>query len=480
MGNGPGDLEDYEQLFLQEPGVLGGFVWEWCDHAIDAGSAPNGGRRYLYGGDSGEYPHDINFCVDGLVSPDRKPHTGLAELKNVWRPLRAGLEGENLVLCSTLDFADAGRLANCRWELALDGVVVREGTLPLTSIPPRSRVTLPAPWQLPRESGRVDVRLIYTAACDNDFVKAGDELGFDQLTLRQGAPTLPALRPGNVTCRETQEEILVEGSGFSYAFDRFTGCFDSMVRQGQEQLSRPMGFNVWRAPTDNDRKIRRVWEEAGYDRVQTRVENCHVESGETVRISCDVTLASVIRQPFLRCRVMWEIDAGGTLRLTVDGRRDMVFPFLPRFGVRLFLNPGFERLDYTGYGPLESYLDKHRACWYGRFKSTVADEYVDYIKPQEHGSHMGCDAMQLQNGNTVFWAKGETPFSFRASHYPQEDLAAAAHDFELTPADDVEVCLDYKNSGIGSNSCGPVLDPRYALNEETFHFTILMGFAALQ
>lgn len=253
-----------------------------------------------------------------------------------------------------------------------------------------------------------------------------------------------------------------------------------MVRQGQEQLSRPMGFNVWRAPTDNDRKIRRVWEEAGYDRVQTRVENCHVEDGETVRISCDVTLASVIRQPFLRCRVMWEIDAGGALRLTVDGRRDMVFPFLPRFGVRLFLNPGFEQLDYTGYGPLESYLDKHRACWYGRFESTVADEYVDYIKPQEHGSHMGCDAMQLQNGNTVFWAKGETPFSFRASHYPQEELAAVAHDFELTPADDVEVCLDYKNSGIGSNSCGPVLDPRYALNEETFHFTIMMGFAALR
>lgn len=478
MGNGPGDLEDYEQLFLQEPGVLGGFVWEWCDHAIDAGPAPNGGRRYLYGGDSGEYPHDINFCVDGLVSPDRKPHTGLAELKNVWRPLRAGLEGETLVLRSTLDFADAGRLANCRWELALDGVVVREGTLPLPSIPPRSRVTLPAPWQLPRGSGRVDVRLIYTAACDNDFVKAGDELGFDQLILRQSAPTLPALRPGNVTCRETQEEILVKGNGFSYAFDRFTGCFDSMARQGQEQLSRPMGFNVWRAPTDNDRKIRRVWEEAGYDRVQTRVENCRVESGETVCISCEVTLASVIRQPFLRCRVMWEIDAGGALRLTVDGRRDMVFPFLPRFGVRLFLNPGFEQLDYTGYGPLESYLDKHRACWYGWFKSTVAGEYVDYIKPQEHGSHMGCDAMQLQNGNTAFWAKSETPFSFRASHYPQEDLAAAAHDFELTPADDVEVCLDYKNSGIGSNSCGPVLDPRYALNEETFHFTIMMGFAA--
>uniref|UniRef100_UPI0025E3827B glycoside hydrolase family 2 TIM barrel-domain containing protein n=1 Tax=uncultured Gemmiger sp. TaxID=1623490 RepID=UPI0025E3827B len=480
MGNGPGDLEDYEQLFLQEPGVLGGFVWEWCDHAIDAGPAPNGGRRYLYGGDSEEYPHDINFCVDGLVSPNRKPHTGLAELKNVWRPLRAGLEGETLVLRSTLDFADVGHLANCRWELALDGIVVREGTLPLPSIPPRSRVTLPTPWQLPRESGRVDVRLIYTAAGDNDFVKAGDELGFDQLTLRQAAPTLTTLRPGTVTCRETQEEILVEGSGFSYAFDRFTGCFDSMVRQGQEQLSRPMGFNVWRAPTDNDRKIRRVWEEAGYDRVQTRVENCRVESGETVRISCDVTLASVIRQPFLHCRVMWEIDAEGTLRLTVDGRRDMVFPFLPRFGVRLFLNSGFEQLDYIGYGPLESYLDKHRACWYGRFKSTVADEYVDYIKPQEHGSHMGCDAMQLQNGNTAFWAKSEAPFSFRASHYPQEDLAAAAHDFELTPADDVEVCLDYKNSGIGSNSCGPVLDPRYALNEETFHFTIIMGFAALQ
>ena len=238
----------------------------------------------------------------------------------------------------------------------MDGVVTDEGALPLTSVPARGSVTIPAPWQIPAQPGRVDVRLIYTAARDNGFVKAGDTLGFDQLTLRQMVPALPALQPGRVNCRETEEKILVEGDDFAYTFDRFTGCFKSMVWQGREQLSRPMGFNVWRAPTDNDRKIRRVWEEAGYDRAQTRVEHCRAESGQPARISCDVTLASVIRQPFLRCRVLWEIDAAGDLRLTVDGRRDMVFPFLPRFGVRLFLTPGFEQLAYTGYGPAGSVI----------------------------------------------------------------------------------------------------------------------------
>ena len=481
MGNGPGDLEDYETMMLEQPGVLGGFVWEWCDHAIDAGPAPGGGRKYLYGGDSGEFPHDLNFCVDGLVSPARKPHPGLRELKNVWRPVRADWSDRVIRLRNTLDFTDASRLVRLRWELRRDGVLTAGGEAELPPLPPRGTAAMPLPCPQPCAPGRWDLRLVWLAARDAGFMRAGEEMGFDEIPLQAAAPALPEPCAGPVDWAETDETIRITGEGFEYVFDRFTGCFKSLAWGGRERLSRPMGFNVWRAPTDNDRKIRRAWEQAGYDRAQLRLARCDIARAADggAEIVCDVVFAASIRQPFLRCAVCWRIDARGGLRLTVEGKRDPLFPYLPRFGVRLFLPAGFEGLSYTGYGPGESYLDKHQASWYGAFDSTVDAEYVDYIKPQEHGSHTGCTALRLNGEDAALWAASDAPFSFRASHYPQEALMAAAHDFELERAPDVELCLDYKNSGIGSNSCGPVLDPRYALAEERFRFVLALGFAGL-
>ena len=466
MGNGPGDLEDYEELFLREEGILGGFVWEWCDHAIDAGPDGRGGRRYLYGGDSGEYPHDGNFCVDGLVSPDRRPHTGLLELRNVWRPIRGSYEDGALTLRSCLDFADAAQRVRVRWELALDGRVVRTGALPLPPLPPRSSVRIPLPVQPPAAAGRVDLRLCYLAAQESPLLPADTELGFDQLTLRAWeAPPRPAMAAGRLDVREDEETVEICGPAFRYVFDKTTGCFASLERGGRLLTTRPMGFNVWRSPTDNDRKIRRVWEEAGYDRAQVRVADLGVTGDGPVQIRFCAVFAAVYRQPFLRCQALWEIGADGAVRLHLDGRREQNFPPLPRFGLRLFLDRAMEAFSYTAYGPWESYQDKRRASWYGCFESTALGEYVPYLRPQEHGSHFGCTALDFAENLSV---RGPKPFSFRVSRYSQETLDAGTHSQDLIPDADMELCLDYRQSGIGSNSCGPVLDSRYALCEPAF------------
>ena len=479
MGNGPGDLEDYERVFQEEPGVLGGFIWEWCDHAVHAGDTPEGKPRFLYGGDFGEVLHDGNFCVDGLVSPDRAPHPGLAEAKNVWRPVRASLSGGELVLRNQYDFLDLAEALTLRWELALDGRVVRSGACEAPACPPRGTARLPLPCAIPAGAERADLRLIYLQRSAAPFVPAGEELGFDQLTLREGAaPGLPAPCPGSVSVREDEETVTIAGEGFRYVFSRLTGCFDILERDGEALNTRPMAFNVWRAPTDNDRRVRLSWERAGYDRALVRVRDVRVEraesgEGETVRVSCRAVFASAKNQPFLRCSVVWEVDGAGAVFLAVDGARDTRFPFLPRFGVRLFLKPSLEAFSYTGYGPGESYLDMRRASWYGAFESSASAGYLDFIRPQEHGSHAGCTALCLGGRLSVC---AEKPFSFRVSRYPQESLAAAAHNFELVPSPDVEVCIDYKNSGIGSGSCGPALDPAYALAEEAFTFRAAFSF----
>ncbi len=477
MGNGPGDLEDYESLFLKEDGVLGGFVWEWCDHAIDAGRTADGRKRFLYGGDSGEFPHDGHFCVDGLVSPDRVPHTGLEELKNVWRPVRAKWKRGSIHFYNTLDFLDVSKIAGICWELQLDGKVIQKGEMPLPACAPHACATLPLPCALPEQKGRTDLRLNYVSNVDTPFVKRGDVLGFDQLTLRKGGKLdLPALQPGFIAVQEDEEHIELQGGGFRYVFHKLTGCFDLLERREERITTRPMGFNVWRAPTDNDRKIRRVWEQAGYDRAQVRISHLRIEHGRTVSIHFDAVFAAPILQPFLRCTVTWQIDGLGHLSIQVKGEKDPQFPYLPRFGLRVFLNQSFEQFRYVGYGPNESYLDKRQASWYGCFESTVSGEYVDYIKPQEHGSHVGCTELQVVGAYETIGVQADRPFSFRLSHYPQEVLVNAAHNFELTAAEDIELCIDYKNSGIGSNSCGPVLAKQYALREETFVWNAALWF----
>ena len=479
MGNGPGDLEDYERVFQEEEGALGGFIWEWCDRAVHDGETSDGRKRFLYGGDFGEAIHDGNFCVDGLVSPDRVPHPGLAEAKNVWRPVRASLSGGELVLHSQYDFLELSEAVTLRWELSLDGRVVRAGACRAPVCPPRGTARMPLPCELPDGDQRADLRLIYVQKEASPFILAGEELGFDQLTLREGpALCLPALRPGTIAVRETEETVELSGAGFRYVFSRVTGCFDILERNGEILNTRPMTFNVWRAPTDNDRRVRARWEKAGYDRALVRVRDAQAErvqdgAGEIVRLSCEAVFASAVNQPFLRCRVQWEVDAAGTLLLTADGVRDGKFPFLPRFGVRLFLQPSFGAFSYTGLGPGESYADMCRASWYGEFSSHDFAEYIDLIRPQEHGSHTGCTGLCLGEMLSV---RAAQPFSFRVSRYPQEALTAAAHNFELVPSPDVEVCIDYKNSGIGSGSCGPALDPVYALAEESFTFRAAFSF----
>lgn len=477
MGNGPGDLEDYEELILSDEGILGGLIWEWCDHAVIAKDSVQGKPKFLYGGDSGEFPHDGNFCVDGLVMPDRTPHTNLLELKNVWRPIRACYENGKITLQNTLDFTDIKDIAKIKWELAVNGEITMQGTCPVPSCPPRKKVDLPVLCDVPVSSRRIDLRLCYISICETPFVKADSQLGFDQLTLQCAeAVDMPQTVSGSISVNESDDFVIISGTGFNYCFNKYTGCFDSLKRSGTEILSQPMCFNAWRAPTDNDRTIRQKWELAGYDRAVVRVSDLHVKCGSLAEICCKISFAASIRQPFLRFALKWIIDSEGLLVSEISAQRDTALPYLPRFGFKMLLTPEFESFSYTGCGPYESYEDKCRASWYGKFNSSVSEEYVDNIKPQEHGSHTGCTMLCVCGADEKLLVNASKPFSFRLSHYLQEDLTAAAHNFELIKSDLTELCIDYRQSGIGSASCGPELLQKYRLDEEFFDFKACISF----
>lgn len=476
MGNGPGDAEDYQQQIMAYPSFCGGFVWEWCDHSVYGGDTPDNRPIYRYGGDFGEFPHDGNFCMDGLVFPDRTPHTGLLEFKNCVRPLRArkGEKPGSFVFHNYLDFTPSGDFLEVSFEALKNGETVQAGPVALPSVLPHreGEVTLSG---LP-EGGVSTVVFYYTRKSSGVFAEAGHLLGFDEILLSEEPLPQPMLAGGALSLEEGPRRITVAGPQFRYEFDPTLGLFRSLVWNNRAYLSQPMGWNVFRAPTDNDRNIVSQWQQVGYDRATVKVyETEAVLTPEgTVKLTSKLGISAVSIRRFLELTAQWEIDGRGVIRLSVEGKRDPAFPFLPRFGLRLFLPREFSSAEYFGYGPYESYLDKRRASRLAVFEAKVEDMTEHYLKPQENGSHAGCRYVTLTDGAFALSASSPRPFSFNASPYTQEELAEKRHDSEIRPCGSTVLCLDYKMSGIGSNSCGPALKPQYQLNEEDISFVLTL------
>lgn len=475
MGNGPGDLEEYYQKIYQCDRFAGGFVWEWCDHAVWAGTDDKGRNKFLYGGDFGDFPNDGNLCVDGLVSPDRHPHTGLKELKNVARPARAkavDLKNGLVEIANLLDFTNLADYLYLEYRITCNGNALETGRIENPNIPAKAKKTVHLEYEIPA-AGSCCLNIFYRQKQDSDFADAGYLLGFDQLILRKEALCLCREEGGAVSAAAAADKIVIEGRDFRYVFNRSGGVFESLTKGNITFLDRAMEYNIWRAPTDNDRNIRKEWEAAGYDRAVVRGyrSSFSKRDGEIV-VTAELSLSAVSIQRILAIQSKWTVRPDGTISVGITADRDAGLPFLPRFGLRLFLPASFGKAEYFGYGPNESYADKHRSSLLGRFTADVADMYEDDIRPQENSSHCGCQyvgAFDAQgNGLTAY---GDD-FSFNLSNYTQEELASKKHDFELQECGSTVLCLDYKMSGVGSNSCGPALAEQYRLDDGHFEYAL--------
>ncbi len=478
MGNGPGDIEDYYELIYKYDSFAGAFVWEWCDHAIYMGQTVDGKDMYYYGGDFGEFPHDGNFCMDGLVYPDRTPHTGLLELKNVTRPIRASFDNGKISLTSTMDFVNAEDRFDITWELMSGNDCVESGVFDNINLPPHKTCTVDLPCTVDI-GNNVDCSLMiaYTAKEDFSLITVGECLGFDQIILSKASYTATIESGSSISVEEDDRYITVSNNEFRYSFDKFTSNPCELMYKNRSYIDSPIEYNILRAYIDNDRVIREEWEKAGYDRMTTKVysSSCS-ESDNSVSITFKVGLGAIFNQNFLNLDTVYTIYSDGTINVKVDADRNTIFPFLPRFGLRLFLPKQYNKVNYIGYGPTESYVDKINACYYGTFDADVSDLHEDYIKPQENGSHYGCNYLSLAgNGSKIEIFSDD--FSFNASEYTQEELISAPHNFELKKSDSTILCIDGYMSGVGSGSCGPQLLDKYRVDDAKLflNFTIKLG-----
>lgn len=474
MGTGPGDLEKYHALLERYSNYCGGFVWEWCDHAALCGVPNEGREHYCYGGDFGDEPNDGNFCVDGLVFPDRRPHAGLLELKNVNRPARFAcidLEMGRFLVCNHLDFVSLNTCITVDYVVELDGKIICRGTLEdsLLQVGPHEihEFTLFIP---PAESGTMTIRFSQWQKKNLPWMKIGDPVGFDTIVLRKKNVVLPPLSSAQnlLQCMETAQEILLKTPDFTYVYDKSSGCFCDMTVRSHPFLLHAMQYNIWRAPTDNDQYVRVQWEQCGYHRTSLKVYQTKltVHNG-LAKIESDLSLSAAAIQRILTLNVCWTVDCKGTVDCVIRAHKNQNVPYLPRFGIRLFLPKKMNQLEYLGYGPGESYCDFHSSTAFGRYSEFVDEHFEHHIRPQENGSHWGCESATLFSEEMSLTVEGDY-FCFNASHYSQETLDNAKHDFALHADDFTVLCVDYKQSGVGSNSCGPALPEEYQLCETEF------------
>ncbi len=475
MGNGPGDLADYWDKIYKYDNFFGGCVWEFTDHSVAVRDEKTGKSRFTYGGDFDDFPNDGNFCIDGLVYPDRRISNSLLELKQAVKPVAVTDLGKGRYLIKNLRYFSSLSDIDLYWVLERNGKKVSDGIVPLMAEP--QAVQEFKPDFKAKQPGYYYLMLSFRRNTASPWAEAGHEVGFVQF----GVEPVPEIIRDFTAPLLYKPEISFYGNCVKvtageteYIFDRIKGMLSGIADNGKSLLTSPACLTVWRAPTDNDRNIRWQWQNSAFRRA---AEKCYSFgqtdfAGPGIQLKASLSLSGYTNAPVLHADVYYTVHPDGALAVSYDVKVNPGVPFLPRFGLEFSMPEMTENFVYFGRGPMESYCDKRLASHVSLFKTTVSENFEPYIFPQENSSHDDTvwAAVSSFAGHGLHISAGGACFSVNASHFSTKQLTEAAHDYELTPSKETFVNIDYKQSGIGSNSCGPALDKKWQLCEKEFNF----------
>ena len=473
MGNGPGNLAQYWECIYANDIFFGGCIWEFTDHSVGI-KQKDGSYHYTYGGDFGDTPNDGNFCVDGLVYPDRTPHTGFLEAKQAYAQvaveaidLAAGafklISRRNFTALSDMDLV---------WNVEKEGVTVQNGVIKEIGTKAGESTDIVVPYDLSGLSGNVYVTLSFRTNTAYAWAEAGHETSFAQFKLPvPKTKKKAAYAPYPVTVSEESGAFVVTAGDTEYTVCKKCGLLAQINDNGKDMLTVPVTPTVWRAPTDNDMYAKLDWKKQGYDRTDVKCYGVTVDKNAngSVTVVSDICLAAKSKLPVIKAKISYTVTGDGAISVKADVKN--VSDFLPKFGFEIVMPENTEHYSYFGLGPVESYLDKRLAAKMGLYKGNVSASDEHYVFPQENGSHsdtLYAEVTSIAGHGLRFDA--DTDFLFKASHYSTAELTRAAHDYELERSENTYVYIDYKQSGIGSNSCGPKLDEELRLSDKEFVF----------
>ena len=455
MGNGPGGMWDYWNAIYENKRLIGGCIWEWADHTVMVDGVAK------YGGDfDGELTHDGNFCCDGMVFADRSLKSGSYEVKNAYAPFRIKWENGVLKLKNCFDFTSFDGYT-FEYNITADGESLEKRIVRVNTNPGDEFSVTPAA-ALP-ESCRLGCFITVEMTDVN-----GAELG----TLEERLPVKIINRengePLNIT--DGEFEIKAEGEGFAYTLSKQTGFITSALKNGSELLTAPMKLSYFRATTDNDRNVKAMWDRTNiwqgenFDCAFNKVYSYRISGN---RAEFTMSAAGVSRKPFFNYTLCYEFFADGCVNVILNGKIRENVVWLPRLGFEFKLPYDTSKFRYFGNGPMDSYRNMTHHGITAWHESDADREYVSYIRPQEHGNHYGCRELEIENSLKF---SAEDLMEISVLHHSIEQLTKAEHTDELKKSDGTHIRIDYKVSGIGSNSCGPQLPEKYQLCEKDIFF----------
>jgi len=486
MGNSNGCLKEYWDLFKKRRGLQGGFIWDWVDQGLEKTDAKGRGY-YAYGGDFGDEPNDANFCINGLIWPHREPHPAMEEFKKLAQPLdtqAVDLAKGLLRVANEQDFLDAAWLEG-RWEVKLDGRRLERGRLDLPAIPPRSakEIRLPLRPVQARPGQEAFLRVSYHAKTALPWAAKGHEVAWEQFRLPV-SPAGSSRRRRAPRRRSPETEILEEGphcrirnpaTGLAARIDRAEGRLLELSLGNETLMEAGPALSWMRAWTDNDgvkarpdqfenpNKPLGKWNLAGLLDAALQCAACDVrpERGGGVRVDTSHALVCGNGKEGIRFEQSLLLEPDGAGRLEARFLVTEALPDVPRLGVRVDLPVRLQQLEWFGRGPNESYSDRKAGAWIDRFRSTVDEQYVPYILPQEHGNKEDLRWLALrEEGGRGLCFHAPAPFGGGATRYSVEQLVRSFHTCDLEPEDRVYAYLDCRQRGLGSASCGPdTLEP---------------------
>jgi len=463
MGNGPGGLGEYQEIFEKYPRLAGGFVWELYDHGLRSHTA-DGVEYFAYGGDFGEELHDSNFIADGLAFSDGTPGPGLRELKAVYAPVQIAVSADCVTVTSRYDHGDTGRLG-FTMRVERDGAETAVHTLPIPPVRPRQRAEFPLP-ALDLRPG--DIVTVSARLGEGElWAPADHEVAWGQFVVPRAVPAQAS--GARVTRRETELRV---GPA---RLDRESGV---LIGLGDVPVS---GFapDVWRAVIDNDRPFSWFPKEARWRQIGLHLARFRTDDVATTETDVVVTGYLGFPGSDLGYRLTQRWTAAGdaaTLRISADpvGAWDIE---LPRFGLRLALPADFQRVEWDGLGPGEAYADARAAARQGHWRATVDELQTPHAFPQENGNRMDVSRLRLSSSGGTIEVNGHPTLQFTARPWTTEALDEAKHPYELRPDGHTWVNLDFGQNGLGSASCGPQATPSSRLLATRFDYS--MTFRAI-
>jgi beta-galactosidase/beta-glucuronidase len=482
MGNSTGNLKEYWETIRSHKRLCGGFIWDWVDQGLER-KTEEGKKWWAYGGDFGDEPNDGNFCINGLIWPDRKPHPAMWECKKIFQPVEVepvDLSAGKFKVMNNYDFTDLSGL-DVEWELTADGEILQNGQLPKLNTIPRNSEDITVPYIMPALKSGTEywLTLRFKLPEIKSWAERGHEVAWSQFKMPFDVPPGPILDVQNMTAirfDETETLIAIIGAEFTLTFNKETGKIASFKHKHYELIKSGPVLNVWRAPTDNDvPRLAPKWRSLGLDRVEQKIKNVTIVRAAPQKVQIIVT--SLVRAPDVAegfdCQYIYTIYGSGDIIIETNVTPSLKIPSLPKIGLQMTIPERYNIFTWYGRGPHENYCDRKEGAPIGVYRQNVSEQYVPYIKPQENGNKTDIRWASLIDGRGIgLLVVGMPLVEVNAQYFASEDLEKAKHTFELTRRKDITLNIDYKQSGLGGGSCGPDTLPKYLVTAEPTRFSI--------